>query len=142
RLTVKKVAPKGKVAKDPNKPKRLAGAFFVFLEEFRKQFKEENPGNKSVAAENAPVVAKAEKRKKEYEKTLASYNKKLMNHMVEFYIRLGLYLAYFESFIVITFSTKKIGKMREYAKSTFYLLSTFGTSLFYVLQARTAFRSV
>ncbi|KVI07380.1 hypothetical protein Ccrd_014336, partial [Cynara cardunculus var. scolymus] len=77
KLTVKKVAPKGKAAKDPNKPKRPASAFFVFMEDFRKQFKEENPGNKSVAAEKAPFVAKAEKRKKEYEKTLASYNKKL-----------------------------------------------------------------
>ncbi|KAI3757331.1 hypothetical protein L6452_04866 [Arctium lappa] len=92
KLTVKKAAPKGKAAKDPNKPKRPASAFFVFMEDFRKQFKEENPGNKSVAAvgkaggakwksmsdaEKAPFVAKAEKRKEEYEKTLASYNKKL-----------------------------------------------------------------
>ncbi|XP_076907815.1 high mobility group B protein 3-like [Bidens hawaiensis] len=91
KLAVKKSAPKGKAAKDPNKPKRPASAFFVFMEEFRKQFKEENPGNKSVAAvgkaggakwkamsdsEKAPYVAKADKRKKEYEKTLAAYNKK------------------------------------------------------------------
>ncbi|KAL8253481.1 hypothetical protein R6Q59_037174 [Mikania micrantha] len=91
KLTVKKAAPKGKAAKDPNKPKRPASAFFVFMEEFRKQFKEDNPDNKSVAAvgkaggakwkamsesEKAPYVAKADKRKKEYEKTLAAYNKK------------------------------------------------------------------
>ncbi|XP_071732004.1 high mobility group B protein 3-like isoform X2 [Rutidosis leptorrhynchoides] len=91
KLTVKKSAPKAKGAKDPNKPKRPASAFFVFMEEFRKQFKEENPGNKSVAAvgkaggaawkamsesDKAPYVAKAEKRKKEYEKTMAAYNKK------------------------------------------------------------------
>ncbi|XP_076954823.1 HMG1/2-like protein [Bidens hawaiensis] len=91
KLAVKKSAPKGKAAKDPNKPKRPASAFFVFMEEFRKQFKEENPNNKSVAAvgkaggakwkamsdsEKAPYVAKADKRKKEYEKTLAAYNKK------------------------------------------------------------------
>ncbi|KAJ0678149.1 putative chromatin remodeling & transcriptional activation HMG family [Helianthus annuus] len=41
---------KGKAAKDPNKPKRPASAFFVFMEEFRDQFKAENPHNKSVAA--------------------------------------------------------------------------------------------
>ncbi|MFS7994077.1 putative chromatin remodeling & transcriptional activation HMG family [Helianthus anomalus] len=82
---------KGKAAKDPNKPKRPASAFFVFMEEFRKQFKAENPDNKSVAAvgkaggvkwkamstsEKAPYVAKAEKRKAEYEKTMVAYNKK------------------------------------------------------------------
>ncbi|KAI3507161.1 hypothetical protein L1887_21986 [Cichorium endivia] len=90
KLAVKKA--KGKAVKDPNKPKRPASAFFVFMEEFRKQYKEENPENKSVAAvgkaggakwksmsdsEKAPFVAKADKRKKEYEKDIASYNKKL-----------------------------------------------------------------
>ncbi|XP_031483386.1 HMG1/2-like protein isoform X1 [Nymphaea colorata] len=84
----KKPAKKGK---DPNKPKRPPSAFFVFMEEFRKQFKEKNPNNKSVAAvgkaagdkwkamseaEKAPYVSKAAKRKTEYEKTLAAYNKK------------------------------------------------------------------
>ncbi|KVH87907.1 Helicase, C-terminal [Cynara cardunculus var. scolymus] len=49
-LAVKKTQAKGKAVKDPNKPKRPASAFFLFMEEFRKQFKEENPGNKSVAA--------------------------------------------------------------------------------------------
>ncbi|KAI3778457.1 hypothetical protein L2E82_07765 [Cichorium intybus] len=92
KLAVKKTAAKGKAAKDPNKPKRPASAFFVFMEEFRKQFKVENPENKSVAAvgkaggakwksmsdaEKAPYAAKADKRKKEYEKDMASYNKKL-----------------------------------------------------------------
>ncbi|PWA94342.1 high mobility group [Artemisia annua] len=91
KLTVKKTAAKGKAAKDPNKPKRPASAFFVFMEGFRKQFKEENPTNNSVAAvgkaggakwkamsdaEKAPFVAKAEQRKKDYDKTLAAYNKK------------------------------------------------------------------
>ncbi|GKA38265.1 alpha/beta hydrolase fold protein [Tanacetum coccineum] len=45
-LTVKKTAPKGKAAKDPNKPKRLASSFFVFM----KQFKEENPTINSIDA--------------------------------------------------------------------------------------------
>ncbi|PPS14733.1 hypothetical protein GOBAR_AA05845 [Gossypium barbadense] len=40
----------GKAAKDPNKPKRPASAFFVFMEEFREQYKKEHPKNKSVAA--------------------------------------------------------------------------------------------
>ncbi|KAJ7957979.1 High mobility group B protein 2 [Quillaja saponaria] len=82
---------KGKAAKDPNKPKRPASAFFVFMEEFRKQFNKENPDNKAVSAvgkaagakwksmsdaEKAPFVAKAEKRKVEYEKNMKAYNKR------------------------------------------------------------------
>uniref|UniRef100_I1MMW7 HMG box domain-containing protein n=1 Tax=Glycine max TaxID=3847 RepID=I1MMW7_SOYBN len=43
-----------KAAKDPNKPKRPPSAFFVFMSEFREQFKKEHPNNKSVA-----VVGKA-----------------------------------------------------------------------------------
>ncbi|KAL3525174.1 hypothetical protein ACH5RR_013546 [Cinchona calisaya] len=99
RLSVKKGAAagkkpvnKGKATKDPNKPKRPASAFFVFMEEFRKQYKEKHPNNKSVAAvgkaggdkwkslsdaEKAPFIAKAEKRKTEYEKNLQAYNKRL-----------------------------------------------------------------
>ncbi|GFS39397.1 high mobility group B3 [Actinidia rufa] len=45
-----KPAKKGKAANDPNKPKRPASAFFVFMEDFRKQYKEKHPKNKSVAA--------------------------------------------------------------------------------------------
>ncbi|XP_071733052.1 HMG1/2-like protein [Rutidosis leptorrhynchoides] len=92
KLAVKKTAAKEKGFKDPNKPKRPASAFFVFMEQFRKQFKDENPDNKSVAAlnkaggakwkamspsEKAPFVTKADKRKMEYEKTMDAYNKKL-----------------------------------------------------------------
>ncbi|KAK4430365.1 HMG1/2-like protein [Sesamum alatum] len=88
----KKPVKKGRPAKDPNKPKRPASAFFVFMEEFRKTYKEKHPNNKSVAAvgkaggdkwkslseaEKAPYVAKAEKRKVEYEKNLQAYNKKM-----------------------------------------------------------------
>ncbi|XP_042037236.1 HMG1/2-like protein [Salvia splendens] len=88
----KPAAKKGKAAKDPNKPKRPASAFFVFMEDFRKTYKEKHPNNKSVSAvgkaggekwksmteaEKAPYVAKAEKRKSDYEVTLKAYNKKL-----------------------------------------------------------------
>lgn len=88
----KKPAKAAKPAKDPNKPKRPASAFFVFMEDFRKQYKEKHPNNKSVSvvgkaggdkwkslsdAEKAPYVAKAEKRKQDYEKTIQAYNKKL-----------------------------------------------------------------
>ncbi|XVE82395.1 hypothetical protein DITRI_Ditri16bG0001100 [Diplodiscus trichospermus] len=81
-----------KAAKDPNKPKRPASAFFIFMEEFRKQYKEEHPDNKSVSAvgkaggekwktmivaEKAPYVQKAEKRKSEYNKKMQAYNLKL-----------------------------------------------------------------
>ncbi|WOL05320.1 hypothetical protein Cni_G14048 [Canna indica] len=82
---------KTKVAKDPNKPKRPPSAFFVFMEEFRKTYKEKHPNNKSVSvvgkaggdkwkslseAEKAPFVAKAAKYKTEYTKQLAAYNNK------------------------------------------------------------------
>ncbi|KAI3805741.1 hypothetical protein L1987_21626 [Smallanthus sonchifolius] len=81
----------GKAAKDPNKPKRPPSAFFVFLEEFRKTFRKENPNVKAVsavgkaggekwksmsAAEKAPYEAKAAKRKTDYEKLMTAYNKK------------------------------------------------------------------
>ncbi|KAI4325772.1 hypothetical protein MLD38_031139 [Melastoma candidum] len=80
-----------KAAKDPNKPKRPASAFFVFMEEFRVQYKQKHPNNKSVAAvgkaggdkwksmseaDKAPYVAKAEKRKEEYNKKMQAYNKR------------------------------------------------------------------
>ncbi|KAJ4825645.1 hypothetical protein Tsubulata_023106 [Turnera subulata] len=77
--------------KDPNKPKRPPSAFFVFLEEFRKTFKKENPNVTAVsavgkaggekwksmsAAEKAPYEAKAAKRKDEYGKLMNDYNRK------------------------------------------------------------------
>ncbi|KAI3465451.1 hypothetical protein Pfo_022114 [Paulownia fortunei] len=93
RLAVKKQTKKEKkAAKDPNKPKRPPSAFFVFMEDFRKQYKEKHPNNKSVAAvgkasgdkwksmseeEKAPFVAKAGKRKEEYERKMEAYNRKL-----------------------------------------------------------------
>ncbi|KAF5956127.1 hypothetical protein HYC85_008983 [Camellia sinensis] len=89
----KQPAKKGKAAaKDPNKPKRPASAFFVFMEEFRKTYKEKHPNNKSVAAvgkaggdkwksmseaEKAPFVSRAEKRKTEYNKNIEAYNKRI-----------------------------------------------------------------
>uniref|UniRef100_A0A6N2NKY1 HMG box domain-containing protein n=1 Tax=Salix viminalis TaxID=40686 RepID=A0A6N2NKY1_SALVM len=87
----KRRAKKEKIAKDPNKPKRPPSAFFVFLEEFRKIYKQENPNVKAVsavgkaggekwkslsAAEKAPYEAKAAKRKSDYEKLMTAYNKK------------------------------------------------------------------
>ena len=94
KLAVKKgserASKKARKDKDPNKPKRPASAFFVFMEEFRKTFKEKNPNNKSVSvvgkaggdkwkslseAEKAPYLAKAAKYKSEYTKKMAAYNK-------------------------------------------------------------------
>ncbi|KAH8496905.1 hypothetical protein Peur_054514 [Populus x canadensis] len=88
----KKRAKKEKITKkDPNKPKRPPSAFFVFLEEFRKVYKQEHPNVKAVsavgkaggekwkslsAAEKAPYEAKAAKRKSDYEKLMTAYNKK------------------------------------------------------------------
>ncbi|WOH10700.1 hypothetical protein DCAR_0730170 [Daucus carota subsp. sativus] len=92
RLAVKRKTKKDKVAKDPNKPKRPATAFFIFMETFRAEFRENNPGNanqsfgtvakaggekwKSMSqAEKASYVAKAEQRKKEYEKKMQTYER-------------------------------------------------------------------
>ncbi|XP_074288644.1 high mobility group B protein 3-like [Silene latifolia] len=66
---------------------------FVYIrEDFRVQYKQKHPNNKSVAivgkaggekwkslsdADKAPYVQKAEKRKVEYEKNMTAYNKKL-----------------------------------------------------------------
>ncbi|KAL3579032.1 hypothetical protein D5086_020536 [Populus alba] len=88
----KKRVKKEKITKkDPNKPKRPPSAFFVFLEEFRKVYKQEHPNVKAVsavgkaggekwkslsAAEKAPYEAKAAKRKTDYEKLMTAYNKK------------------------------------------------------------------
>ncbi|XP_019190130.1 PREDICTED: HMG1/2-like protein [Ipomoea nil] len=83
---------KGKNVKDPNKPKRPASAFFVFMEQFRKDYKEKHPKNKSVAAvgkaagdkwksmsekEKAPYIAKAEQRKEDYNRQMEAYDKKM-----------------------------------------------------------------
>ncbi|XP_061366085.1 high mobility group B protein 1-like [Gastrolobium bilobum] len=87
-----------KAKKDPNKPKRPPSAFFVFLEEFRKTFKEQNPNVKAVSAvgkaggakwkslteaEKAPYEAKAAKRKVEYEKLMNAYNRKQASSAVD-----------------------------------------------------------
>ncbi|MQM03708.1 hypothetical protein Taro_036486 [Colocasia esculenta] len=83
--------PAKKAGKDPSKPKRAPSAFFVFLEEFRKQFKEKYPENKSVAAvgkaagekwksmsdaEKAPYVNKSNKRKADLQKGASAPEKK------------------------------------------------------------------
>ncbi|PIA59382.1 hypothetical protein AQUCO_00400335v1 [Aquilegia coerulea] len=77
--------------KDPNKPKRPPSAFFVFLEDFRKTFKQEHPTVKAVSAvgkaagekwksmssvEKHPYEVKAAKRKLEYERLMNTYSKK------------------------------------------------------------------
>ncbi|PHU25372.1 High mobility group B protein 2 [Capsicum chinense] len=77
-----------KSARDPNKPKKPAGAFFLFMKDFRKQFKEENPKDISLAAggekwkqlsdaEKAPYMAEVKKRMEEYYKNKAAYNRRV-----------------------------------------------------------------
>lgn len=80
-----------KAKKDPNKPKRAPTAFFLYLEEFRKDYKKQHPDVKGVAAvgkacgdkwkemneeEKAPFVAKAAQKRAEYEKALSTYSQK------------------------------------------------------------------
>ncbi|GAA0184982.1 hypothetical protein LIER_32270 [Lithospermum erythrorhizon] len=92
KLAVKnKPAKKAKAVKDPNKPKRPPSAFLVFMEDFRKEYKAKHPNNKAVSVvgkaggerwkslsddEKAPFIAKAEKRKADYEKIMQAYNRK------------------------------------------------------------------
>ncbi|KAK7280654.1 hypothetical protein RJT34_25720 [Clitoria ternatea] len=79
---------KGKKVKDPNMPKRPPTAFFVFLDDFRKSFKEANPDSKDVKRvgkeagekwrsmtdeEKKPYLDKVAELKVEYEKAIESY---------------------------------------------------------------------
>uniref|UniRef100_A0A5B7BLG4 Putative high mobility group B protein 1-like n=1 Tax=Davidia involucrata TaxID=16924 RepID=A0A5B7BLG4_DAVIN len=95
RKAVPKAEKSSKLAKkDINKPKRPPSAFFVFLEEFRKTYKQEHPNVTAVSAvgkaagekwramsnaEKAPYEDKAAKRKSDYEKLMTAYNKKQDN---------------------------------------------------------------
>ncbi|KAJ1436365.1 High mobility group box domain [Sesbania bispinosa] len=78
-----------KKVKDPNMPKRPPTAFFVFLDDFRKTFKEANPDSKDVKRvgkeagekwkamteeEKKPYLDKVAELKAEYEKAMATYN--------------------------------------------------------------------
>ncbi|XP_068640700.1 high mobility group B protein 7 [Aristolochia californica] len=80
---------KEKKVKDPNKPKRPPTAFFVFLDDFRRQYKETNPDSKNVSAvakgggekwksmseeEKKPYLDKAAELKAEYAKALENSN--------------------------------------------------------------------
>ncbi|XP_027367458.1 high mobility group B protein 7-like [Abrus precatorius] len=79
---------KGKKVKDPNMPKRPPTAFFLFLDDFRKTFKEANPDSKDVKRvgkeagekwksmtdeEKKPYLDKVVELKAEYEKAMESY---------------------------------------------------------------------
>ncbi|WCJ38972.1 high-mobility group box 6 [Euphorbia peplus] len=85
-------APKAKRSKkDPNKPKRPATAFFIFMDDFRKTFKEANPGSKDVkrVAKEAGEKWKSmsDEEKKEYTdkaaELKAEYNKALETDTAE-----------------------------------------------------------
>ncbi|EFJ13591.1 hypothetical protein SELMODRAFT_18312, partial [Selaginella moellendorffii] len=80
-----------KASKDPNLPKRPPTAFFVFLESFRQQYKEDHPDVKGVAAvgkaagdkwskmsesEKAVYVNKAAQLRADYAESMAAYKKK------------------------------------------------------------------
>ncbi|KAJ7547762.1 hypothetical protein O6H91_08G103500 [Diphasiastrum complanatum] len=95
-LTIKKrqAKPDRKAKKDPNQPKRPPSAFFVFLEEFRKSYKEKHPDVKGVSVigkaggekwkqltdtEKQPYVKKALQKKADYDKSLAAYKLKKSN---------------------------------------------------------------
>lgn len=75
--------------KDPNMPKRPMSGYFVFMEDFRKVYKEEHPDSKGVKEvakeagakwksmtdeEKKPYLDKAAELKAEYEKAMEAYN--------------------------------------------------------------------
>ncbi|KAI3981206.1 hypothetical protein MKX01_041345 [Papaver californicum] len=87
--TVPKKTKKEQKVKDPNAPKRPPTAFFAFMEDFRKEFKEANPDNKSVSVvakeggqkwksmsdeEKKPYVEKCAELKAEFQKAMENYN--------------------------------------------------------------------
>ncbi|XP_065875604.1 high mobility group B protein 3-like [Euphorbia lathyris] len=89
--TKEKASKKNATAKDPDAPKRPPSAFFVFMDEFRKSFKENHPDNKSVSvvgkaggekwksmsdSDKAPYIEKALKKKAEYAKARDAYDEK------------------------------------------------------------------
>ncbi|XP_004497257.1 high mobility group B protein 7-like isoform X2 [Cicer arietinum] len=80
---------KEKKIKDPNMPKRPPTAFFVFMDDFRKTFKEANPDSKDVKRvgkeagekwramtdeEKKPYLDRVVELKAEYEKAMETYN--------------------------------------------------------------------
>ncbi|KAF5180233.1 High mobility group b protein [Thalictrum thalictroides] len=84
-----KSAPKAKKSKDPNMPKRPQTAFFLFMDDFRKSFKESHPDNKKVGVvskeggerwKNMPdeekkvYLDRAAELKREYEKAVEKLN--------------------------------------------------------------------
>ncbi|XP_057506185.1 protein DETOXIFICATION 40-like isoform X3 [Actinidia eriantha] len=84
--------------KNSDAPKRPPSAFFVFMDDFRKTYKENFPDNKSVSAvgkaggekwkemsesEKAPYVAKATKKKAEYERAMEEFNRKVIGNGAE-----------------------------------------------------------
>ncbi|KAH9289744.1 hypothetical protein KI387_033861, partial [Taxus chinensis] len=81
---------KEKKAKDPNAPKRPQTAFFLFMDDFRKSYKEANPNAKGGAQvakeggdkwktmsdeEKKQYVEKSAELKAEYDKAMAKYQK-------------------------------------------------------------------
>ncbi|XVF01727.1 hypothetical protein REPUB_Repub04eG0113600 [Reevesia pubescens] len=85
----KRLKKKLKKGKDPNAPKRPPTAFFLFMDDFRKSYKEANPEAKGVTGvakeggekwksmseeEKKPYVDKAAELKAEYEKALEEAN--------------------------------------------------------------------
>ncbi|KAM2422490.1 high mobility group B protein 7-like [Malus sylvestris] len=82
-----KMSKRAKKDKDPNAPKRPLTAFFLFLDDFRKSYKEANPDSKGVKMvtkeggekwksmtdeEKKPYVDKAAELKQEYKRALES----------------------------------------------------------------------
>ncbi|KAF8009628.1 hypothetical protein BT93_J0592 [Corymbia citriodora subsp. variegata] len=84
-----KTEKKSKKGKDANMPKRPATAFFLFMDDFRKAYKEENPDSKGVKEvakqggekwksmsdeEKKPYLDKASELKAEFNKAMEAHN--------------------------------------------------------------------
>ncbi|XP_043695201.1 high mobility group B protein 7-like [Telopea speciosissima] len=81
-----------KKVKDPNVPKRPPTAFFLFMDDFRKSYKEENPDGKDVKVvakeggqkwksmtdeEKKPYTDRARELKEEYDKAMETFKEQV-----------------------------------------------------------------
>ncbi|RYR17315.1 hypothetical protein Ahy_B03g062082 [Arachis hypogaea] len=71
--------PKAKQKIDAKKPKKPPTAFFYFLEDFRKEFQEQNPDVKSMRDEKVQYYDIATEKRAEFDMAMAEYNKKMEN---------------------------------------------------------------
>ncbi|CAN4123681.1 unnamed protein product [Withania somnifera] len=61
---------------DTKKPKKPPTAFFYFLEDFRKEFQEQNPDIRSMRDEKVQYYDVATEKRREFDRAMGDFNKK------------------------------------------------------------------